>query len=369
VTHWQAKIDEMIAVKRAVTEVDTEKLWPLHLPAAGASEEKIKQTEAALRRPLDPGYRNFLGYVDGWEGFRRSIDLFSTADLIGGQRRALALELLGELEAEGCLGNGDLPWDCEWTGDTYGGVFPAERSLVLLPNLLPIAVDGMNVVVALMVKTPAPIYWFSHGTFQDRYPTFEAFFDAELSTHRRRHQESLLQRDLFIATSVEFLRPIFVRWAADEARKLYDDVVGALWNRQRDIAALMNAIGALLEGEGDDRRNYVAKGLHVLVRGLQAIAREKPEDMDAFYAALWDLLIEFESNKIPFDDDAAVGPIQREALLDARNPLLMCLTLFRNRSRALSFQDDGVKAAREMRLCVAEATNVLNEALDALQQS
>jgi len=185
-TNWQAKIDDMIAVKRAIVAVDTEKLWPLHLPVAGASEEKIRQTEAALKRSLDPGYRDFLGYADGWDGFRMSIDLFGTDDLIGGgQRRALALELLGYLDDEGCLGNGDCPWDCEWTGDTCGGVFPAERSLVLLPNLLPIAVSPeTDVVVALMVKTPAPIYRFAHGSFRDRYPTFEAFFDDALKTNR-----------------------------------------------------------------------------------------------------------------------------------------------------------------------------------------
>ena len=72
---WKKHIGIAFLVKREVTSVDEQRLWPFHLPGVAATNEAIREVESMIKEPLDSRYREFLTYANGWKGVFQSIDL------------------------------------------------------------------------------------------------------------------------------------------------------------------------------------------------------------------------------------------------------------------------------------------------------
>lgn len=166
VTHdWRPEIVRLVQVKQAISEVDTEGLWEFHLPRVAANAESLRRVEQTLGVRLDPEYREFLSYADGWPSFFQSIDLFGTDDLAHGPRMHLASQLLAELD-------------------------PAARERAGLRDvpLLPIAATAVDLDLFVMPiadgEQRPPVVWLA-GYEIDRFATFQDFVLAMLEYNLR----------------------------------------------------------------------------------------------------------------------------------------------------------------------------------------
>lgn len=92
--NWPQEIAKLVFVKQALKEADTKCLWPYYLPSVAATMPRLIEVESYLGYPLDKLYAAFLLHADGWNGFYQTVDLFSTADLIGSEKMKLAMESL-----------------------------------------------------------------------------------------------------------------------------------------------------------------------------------------------------------------------------------------------------------------------------------
>lgn len=162
---WRPEIVRMVQIKQAISEADTAGIWEFHLPGVAAKPESLRGIEKALGLRLDPEYRAFLGYADGWPSFFQSVDLFSVSDLAGGARMDTARQLLASLE----------PAVIEQAGlrDT---------------RLLPIAATGVDTDLFVMpiangMQTP-PVVWLA-GYEIDRFATFQDFVLAMIEYNLR----------------------------------------------------------------------------------------------------------------------------------------------------------------------------------------
>src|SRR5262249_7278600 len=52
-----------------------------HLPRVAAGEREISATEERLRVRLDPQFRSFLTFANGWPGFFQDFDLFGAPEI------------------------------------------------------------------------------------------------------------------------------------------------------------------------------------------------------------------------------------------------------------------------------------------------
>jgi hypothetical protein len=95
---WKRRIVELAKVKQDLADADSRELWEHRLPAVAATPEQLETAETILGEALDPSYRCFLSYANGWAAFFQAVDLFGTDDLIGGQRFRHAVELIADLD-------------------------------------------------------------------------------------------------------------------------------------------------------------------------------------------------------------------------------------------------------------------------------
>ena len=95
---WRPELVRLVEIKQAASEVDLHGVWEYHLPKVAATEDQLAAVEAHLGFVLDPGYREFLTYANGWPSFCWSVDLFGTDDLMGGPRLAVANQMLDAIE-------------------------------------------------------------------------------------------------------------------------------------------------------------------------------------------------------------------------------------------------------------------------------
>lgn len=168
---WKRHIGIAYLVKQQFADLDTQNLWPFHLPEVAASKFQIKVTETALGEQLDAGLRGFLAHANGWRGFLHAIDLFGTEDLVHGLRNDTAHHLLDSLEP--------LEAVC--------GFSRAE--------CLPIGVsqDGIDVFVISRTNAlkPGVVCWLA-GQLIDRFPSFDEFF-LSMVDYNRAEAEALKQ--------------------------------------------------------------------------------------------------------------------------------------------------------------------------------
>jgi hypothetical protein len=153
---WKTQIAIAWVVKEKMREADRRQIWEYRLPRVAADERSLHAVEATFQHDLDPHYRTFLTYADGWPDFWHSADLFGTEELKGARLMELANERLSII--------GDLACDEE---------------IVRPEDLLPIAVAKHDRNVFVLVK-PAhrlhgQVIWLSGGVV-DRFPNFDEFF-------------------------------------------------------------------------------------------------------------------------------------------------------------------------------------------------
>jgi hypothetical protein len=163
---WQDRINVMALVKQRLAQVDAEGLWEYHLPRAAASEERVREVEAHLGQALDLSYRAFLRHADGWLAFYQTVDLFGSAELLGGERFQHAQEMLGYLQEEQPAASGPS-------------------------DLLPIAASPVDLDLFVMTphssSRPATVIWLA-GSEIDRYPSFDEYFLAMIDYNRNEIQ-------------------------------------------------------------------------------------------------------------------------------------------------------------------------------------
>ncbi len=108
---WQPAIGQLIMIHQEIRQLDRKRLWRHELPRVAATRERLREAEAAVG-PLDPSYRSFLSFADGWERFYQWVDLFGTPELLGeALQRAFdrSQELEGVLAHAGVLRADTLP--------------------------------------------------------------------------------------------------------------------------------------------------------------------------------------------------------------------------------------------------------------------
>lgn len=162
--NWEQEIAKLVYIKQVLSGYDHRKLWPHHLPAVAATREQIAAAENALGYPLVGGYGELLRHANGWRGFYQTIDLFSTEDIIGGARKANALEMFGAVD-DGVIRECGIPRE----------------------DLVPIAASMLDrhlfVMASPRSRLPGEVLWFA-GELIDRFPTFEEFFLAMMDYNR-----------------------------------------------------------------------------------------------------------------------------------------------------------------------------------------
>jgi hypothetical protein len=161
---WKEAIAVAWLVKQALMEADKKKNWPCHLPEVAATEEQIQEAETVLGCPLDPRYREFLGYANGWPGFWHTADLFGTADFIGGPRKENAEFAIGMLD-DAVL----------------------EKSKISRGDLLPISATKFDRDLFVIVRKGSTeagvVIWFA-GEEIERFATFDDYFLAMVDYNR-----------------------------------------------------------------------------------------------------------------------------------------------------------------------------------------
>ncbi len=154
--NWKSEIVNLVCIKQELAEIDTQKLWPWHLPSVAASEQEIMECSHHLGFDLDPMYADFLRYANGWRGFIQAADLFGTVDLLGNEKMRRAEEALRNLD---------------------DSVF--EHAGILREELFPFAMSLLDLDLFVMTKPSATqagiVIWFA-GYETQRFDNFQDFF-------------------------------------------------------------------------------------------------------------------------------------------------------------------------------------------------
>lgn len=144
-------------IQQRIEEVDQEHLWERHLPSVAATEQELAETEARLGFALDPSYRGFLRYADGWKCMWHFVDLFGTRQLLGESPMDSARRQLGAVTDE------------EFThpvGVSKEGVLPIGASAVQ---------SDMFLLCQPWSQSPGQVLWYT-GQLIDRFESFREFY-------------------------------------------------------------------------------------------------------------------------------------------------------------------------------------------------
>ncbi|HMG42505.1 MAG TPA: SMI1/KNR4 family protein [Acidimicrobiales bacterium] len=162
---WRPEIVHLVGIKQAIDDADTRGLWEYHLPKVRVSDEEIDAVERHLGIRLDPDYRAFLRYANGWPSFFQSVDLFGTHDLYGSPTFELAQQVLEVIE----------PIVYEQAGLEPGKVLPVAATAEDMDMFVMPVVDGQQV---------PPVVWIAGGEI-DRFPTFDDYVLAMIEYNAR----------------------------------------------------------------------------------------------------------------------------------------------------------------------------------------
>lgn len=162
---WRPEIVQMAMIKQAIHAADSAGLWEYHYPRVAATPEKLTLAEEGLGFRLEPGYRGFLGYGDGWPSFYQNVDLFGIDDLLGSPRMIMARELLSFLEP-----------------------VALDQAGLLDATLVPIAATTEDIDLFVMTVVDGvlqpPVVWFA-GSEIDRFETFGDYVLSMIELNRR----------------------------------------------------------------------------------------------------------------------------------------------------------------------------------------
>ncbi len=157
---WRPHILSLIEVKQAIDDHDRLRRWQYTFPSVAASETQIQSVEQALGLRIEPGYRGFLRYANGWRSFFQGVHLFGVEQLIEGSLRDSANELISGYD------------------DAFFRHLGAPREAIV-----PIAVSPEDKDLFVMVKQGSllstPVIWLA-GEMVERFESFEQFFQSML---------------------------------------------------------------------------------------------------------------------------------------------------------------------------------------------
>ena len=161
---WKQQIAVAWLVRQEMMGVDTQKLWPYHLPEVAAADEQLLEAEQHLGHSIDPRYKAFLKCANGWPAFYQAVDLFGTDDLIYGSRKENGEFILSLLDEA-----------------------VVKKSGIKREDLLPIAATNLDrdlfVITRPTSNSPGIVIWFA-GEEIDRFPNFDEFFLAMVEYNR-----------------------------------------------------------------------------------------------------------------------------------------------------------------------------------------
>ena len=162
---WAAEIVKGVLIQQRIEEVDSEGLWERHLPAVAASEDELAATERSLGHAIDPRYRSFLRYANGWRCFYQHVDLFGTPNLLGAPPMGDAVTMLDAVD-----------------DDDFVAALGMNRS-----DVMPIAASDSQPDMFLIgqpwSQAPGTVFWYT-GQLIDRFPGFDDFFLGMLDNNR-----------------------------------------------------------------------------------------------------------------------------------------------------------------------------------------
>jgi hypothetical protein len=162
---WQPEIVRMIQIKQAIAEVDVDGVWEFHLPKMAATSEELAGIERTLGIHLETGYREFLGYANGWPSFFQSVDLFGIDDIAGGPRMDIARQTLAAID----------PVVLEQAGLQAIPLIPIAATTVDLDLFVMPVIDG---------RQTAPVVWLA-GYEVDRFESFDDYVHAMIEYNAR----------------------------------------------------------------------------------------------------------------------------------------------------------------------------------------
>jgi len=165
---WKKEIAVAWYVQNETAKLDNNKLWDYFLPKVGATEQELAEADAVLGYPLNPQYREFLTYANGWRCFLQRIDLFGTDELRDARAMQEAYSALEDIDPESFA-----------------------KSDVVISDLLPIGLSNEQSDMFVMLKPGSPnagtIIWLA-GYEIERFPTFGDFFLAMVDYNRLRFE-------------------------------------------------------------------------------------------------------------------------------------------------------------------------------------
>ncbi len=155
---WRVLISQLLSVRSQIYEIDQGRIWGYALPRVAASEEDIERAERRLGRRLEPGYRTFLTFANGWPHIAQDGLLFGTEELGQGEDWAIAVETLGVV--------------AEHSSDPPTDAGP--------PTLIPIMLSRStpSLVVLGQAERDSIVSWYYSGSLVDRWASFEGYFRA-----------------------------------------------------------------------------------------------------------------------------------------------------------------------------------------------
>lgn len=164
---WPSEIVKGVLIQQRLRELDRKELYKYFLPEVAAGEDEIAATEQALGYRLDPAYRQFLRYANGWRSFFQDIDILGTRELAGGRVMHAARSQLDAIEPE---------------------IFADDIGLDIA-DVLPIAASTLQSDMFLLglprSKEPGIVVWVA-GYQIERYPNFDEFYLSMLDYNRWR---------------------------------------------------------------------------------------------------------------------------------------------------------------------------------------
>lgn len=168
ISDWRKEIAIAWYVQNETAKLDKKRLWNYLLPKVAATEQDLAATEGVLGFALDPRYRAFLSYANGWRCFYQDVDIFGTAELRGGYPMRDACSILDEIDSE---------------------VFA--KSKLVRSDLFPIGFSGKQSDVFVLLKpgraNSGAIVWLA-GYEIERFPQFDEFFLAMVDYNRIRFE-------------------------------------------------------------------------------------------------------------------------------------------------------------------------------------
>jgi len=167
--NWKAEIVKAVFVRQRLDELDEARLFDYPLPEVAASEDEVSATETELGFALDPQYRQFLRFANGWRSLLQSIDLFGTRQLLGEPLMDVARLQLDAID------------DDDFVHEVGCAISDA----------VPIGASAVQADMFLLGRPQSPIagqvVWLA-GSLVDRFPGFDEFFLTMVDHNRQQIQ-------------------------------------------------------------------------------------------------------------------------------------------------------------------------------------